>query len=183
MRFGLSAKAVADVNDVKSSLIRTRRIVFTPTVALKEELASTAINITCYDRYGEIVKRVTSTDPGTVEEPDQGDDNGTGENNGTGGDSQSQTVTAPTISGETQFTDTTQVSISGPAGAEIRYTTDGSTPTAESTLYSEPFTLSDSATVKAIAIKDGVSSQVSAKSFTKGSGGGGSSNGGGNDVN
>ena len=182
MRFGLSAKAVADVNDVKSSLIRTRRIVFTPTVALKEELASTAINITCYDRYGEIVKRVTSTDPGTVEEPDQGDDNGTGENNGTGGDSQSQTVTAPTISGETQFTDTTQVSISGPAGAEIRYTTDGSTPTAESTLYSEPFTLSDTATVKAIAIKDGVSSQVSTKSFTKGSGGGGS-NGGGNDVN
>ncbi|MBR2096287.1 MAG: chitobiase/beta-hexosaminidase C-terminal domain-containing protein [Prevotella sp.] len=91
-------------------------------------------------------------------------------------------VTAPTISGETQFTDTTQVSISGPASAEIRYTTDGSTPTAESTLYSEPFTLSDTATVKAIAIKDGVSSQVSTKSFTKGSGGGGS-NGGGNDVN
>ena len=44
MRFGLSAKAVEDVNDVKSSLIRTRRIVFTPTVALKEELANTAIN-------------------------------------------------------------------------------------------------------------------------------------------
>ena len=154
MRFGLSAKAVADVNDVKSSLIRTRRIVFTPTVALKEELASTAINITCYDRYGEIVKRVTSADPGTVEEPDQGDDNGTS------GDSQTETVTAPTISGETQFTDTTQVSISGPAGAEIRYTTDGSTPTAESTLYSEPFTLSDTATVKAIAIMGGVSSQV-----------------------
>ena len=76
MRFGLSAKAVEDVNDVKSSLIRTRRIVFTPTVALKEELANTAINITCYDRNGEIVKRVTSSDPGTVEEPEQGDDNG-----------------------------------------------------------------------------------------------------------
>ena len=84
MRFGLSAKAVADVNDVKSSLIRTRRIVFTPTVALKDELANTAINITCYDRNGEIVKRVTSADPGTVEEPEQGDDNGTGENSGTG---------------------------------------------------------------------------------------------------
>ena len=78
MRFGLSAKAVADVNDVKSSLIRTRRIVFTPTVALKEELANTAINITCYDRNGDVVKRVTSSDPGTVEESDQGDDNGTG---------------------------------------------------------------------------------------------------------
>ena len=82
MRFGLSAKAVEDVNDVKSSLIRTRRIVFTPTVALKEELANTSINITCYDRNGEIVKRVVSTDPGTVEESDQSDDNGTGENGG-----------------------------------------------------------------------------------------------------
>ena len=86
MRFGLSAKAVEDVNDVKTSLIKTRRIIFTPTVALKEELASTAIQITCYDRNGEIVKRVTSSDPGTVEEP-SGDENGT-ENTGsdTGGD-------------------------------------------------------------------------------------------------
>ena len=85
MRFGLSAKAVEDVNDVKTSLIKTRRIVFTPTVALKEELASTAIQITCYDRNGEIVKRVTSADPGTVEETDNTDDNGennVGENNG-----------------------------------------------------------------------------------------------------
>ena len=76
MRFGLSAKAVADVNDVKTSLIRTRRIIFTPTVALKDELANTAIQITCYDRNGNIVKRVTSADPGTVEEP-EGDENGT----------------------------------------------------------------------------------------------------------
>ena len=87
MRFGLSAKAVADVNDVKTSLITTRRIIFTPTVALKEELANTPIQITCYDRDGNIVKRVTSADAGTVEEP-EGDDNGTEntqntENNGT----------------------------------------------------------------------------------------------------
>ena len=86
MRFGLSAKAVADVNDVKSSLIRTRRIVFTPTVALKEELANTSIQITCYDRNGDVVKRVTSDDPGTVEEPEQGDDKPEqGDDNGTGG--------------------------------------------------------------------------------------------------
>ena len=87
MRFGLSAKAVADVNDVKSSLIRTRRIIFTPAVALKEELANTAINITCYDRNGEVVKRVTSTDPGTVEEP-EGDDNGQNTENGENGQSE-----------------------------------------------------------------------------------------------
>ena len=57
---------------------------FTPTVALKEELANTSIQITCYDRNGDVVKRVTSDDPGTVEEPEQGDDNGTGGNTGGG---------------------------------------------------------------------------------------------------
>ena len=70
MRFGLRAKAVENVNDVKTSLIKTRRIIFTPTQDLKDELADTAIQITCYDRNGEEVKRVTSTDPGTVEDPD-----------------------------------------------------------------------------------------------------------------
>ena len=70
MRFGLRAKAVEDVNDVKSKLIKTRRIIFTPDVDLKEELASTAIQITCYDRNGKEVKRVTSTDGGEVEDND-----------------------------------------------------------------------------------------------------------------
>ena len=78
------------------------------------------------------------------------------------------------ISGETPFAESTTVSMSGPDGAEIRYTTDGSTPTAESTLYSEAITLSDSTTVKAIAIKDGNSSQVSTKEFSKSDGNGGS---------
>ena len=95
-----------------------------------------------------------------------------GGNQSQGGGSQSETVTAPTISGTTPFAETTSVSISGPAGAEIHYTTDGSTPTAESTLYSEAFTLSDTATVKAIAIKDGESSEVASKLFTKSSGDG-----------
>lgn len=92
MRFSLSAKSVADVNDVKSSLIKTRRIVFTPSVELKEELKSTSVIITCYDRNGEIVKRVTSTDDGTIED-NSGEDT-TGENDGgntpSGGDSQNQ---------------------------------------------------------------------------------------------
>ena len=55
---------------MKTSLIKTRRIIFTPTQDLKDELADTAIQITCYDRNGEEVKRVTSSDPGTVEDPD-----------------------------------------------------------------------------------------------------------------
>jgi predicted histone-like DNA-binding protein len=180
MRFGLSAKAVEDVNDVKTSLIRTRRIVFTPTVALKEELASTAIQITCYDRNGDIVKRVTSADPGTVEETDNTDDNGV--NNGSeqnGSSTSSETVAAPTISGETPFDESTLATISGPDGAEIRYTVDGSTPTAESSLYSEALTLTDTVLVKAIAIKDGVSSEVASKTFTKNGSG---DNGGGFDT-
>ena len=180
MRFGLSAKAVADVNDVKTSLIRTRRIVFTPTVALKEELANTAIQITCYDRNGEIVKRVTSADPGTVEETDNTDDNGV--NNGSeqnGSSTSSETVAAPTISGETPFDESTLATISGPDGAEIRYTVDGSTPTAESSLYSEALTLTGTVLVKAIAIKNGVSSEVASKTFTKNGSG---DNGGGFDT-
>ena len=182
MRFGLSAKAVEDVNDVKSSLIKTRRIVFTPTVALKEELASTAIQITCYDRNGEIVKRVTSADPGTVEETDNTDDNGensgseqggsgssTGSETGGSGSQQSssEAVTAPEISGTTPFTDSTEVTIQGPQGAALYYTTDGSTPTSESMDYSEPITLSATTTVKAIAILDGETSAVASKTFTK----------------
>ena len=86
MRFGLSAKTVADVNDVKTSLIKTRRIIFTPAMELKNELAQTSVIITCYDRNGNEVKRVTSADPGEVEET--GDDNNgenTGENTGNGG--------------------------------------------------------------------------------------------------
>ena len=74
MRFGLRAKSVENVEDVKSSLISSRRIIFTPTQDLKDELASTAIQITCYDRNGEIVKRVTSSDAGTVEDPENSTD-------------------------------------------------------------------------------------------------------------
>ena len=70
MRFGVRSKAVEDVNDVKSSLITTRRIIFTPDVDLKDELKNTAIQITCYDRNGDEVKRVTSADDGEVEEGD-----------------------------------------------------------------------------------------------------------------
>ena len=88
-------------------------------------------------------------------------------------DSSSSSVAAPTISGMMSFAESTQVTITAESGAEIHYTTDGSTPTASSTLYSEALTLSDTTTVKAIAIKNGISSSVSSKTFTKSSGGNG----------
>ena len=87
MRFGLRAKSCANVNEVKTSLIKTRRIIFTPDVDLKDELHNTSIQITCYDRNGEVVKRVTSTDPGTVEEPE--DQDTTGDNEGENGSTNS----------------------------------------------------------------------------------------------
>ena len=80
MRFGLRAKSCASVNDVKTSLIKSRRIIFTPNSELKDELHSTAIQITCYDRNGDEVKRVTSTDPGNVEDPETENENENGGN-------------------------------------------------------------------------------------------------------
>ena len=69
MRFGLRSKSVEKVEDVKAGLFSTRRIIFTPSFDLKDELASTAIQITCIDRNGKEVKRVTSTS-GEVEDPE-----------------------------------------------------------------------------------------------------------------
>lgn len=84
MRFGLRATSVSDVNKVASSLITTRRVIFTPNTDIKDELARTSISITCYDRNGEIVKRVTSSDEGNVEDEEPGD-NPSGSDNTDGG--------------------------------------------------------------------------------------------------
>ena len=84
MRFGLRSKAVEDVNKVKAGLITSRRIIFTPSVDLKDELANTAVQITCYDRNGDEVRRVTSIDDGTVEDNEGTNEN---ENQNTGGSS------------------------------------------------------------------------------------------------
>ena len=92
------------------------------------------------------------------------------EQGGSGSEEQQNTLAKPTISGVTPFTESTEVTMSGPEDAEIYYTTDGSTPTAQSTLYEGGFTLSDTTTVKAIAIKNGESSEVSTKLFSKGTG-------------
>ena len=82
MRFGLRAKSVEKVDEVKAGLITSRRIIFTPAVELKDELAGTAIQITCYDRDGKEVKRVTSTDSGDIEDPESGNQNGGGNGGG-----------------------------------------------------------------------------------------------------
>ena len=83
MRFGVRSKAVENLEDVKTNLITTRRIVFTPSVEVKDELKNTSIQITCLDEDGNVLKRVTSGDSGEVEDPEnENTENGT-ENNGT----------------------------------------------------------------------------------------------------
>ena len=193
MRFGVRSKAVEKLEDVKANLISVRRIVFTPSVEVKDELKNTAIQITCLDEDGNVLKRVTSGDSGEVEDTENngsgseqgsgsgegsGSSEGTGSENGQGGSStgsetaggsgsETESVEAPVIDGATPFDESTEVTITGPEDAEIRYTTDGTAPNAQSTLYDSAITLTDTATVKAIAIKNGVSSEAATKVFTK----------------
>ena len=189
MRFGVRSKAVAELEDVKTNLISVRRIIFTPNVEVKDELKNTSIQITCLDEDGNVLKRVTSGDSGEVEDSENSGSENSGSGSGPaesaenaengsgsqGGGSQSQqnSVAAPTISGVSPFEETSQVSISGPDGATIYYSENGDDPDANDTLYTQPFTIDETTTIKAIAIKDGVSSQVTTKVFTKGTGGSG----------
>ena len=84
MRFGLRSESVADVNKVGANLITSRRVIFTPNSDIKKELAETSVSITCYDRNGNLVKRVTSTDDGTVDTPDEGGEENGGSGSGGG---------------------------------------------------------------------------------------------------
>ena len=79
MRFGLRSKSVTNVNDVASSLITSRRVIFVPSTDIKDELKKTSINIPCYDRNGDIVKRVTSADDSEVEDPENDNPDGGGD--------------------------------------------------------------------------------------------------------
>lgn len=85
MRFGVRAKSVETVAEVASGLITARRVIFTPNVDIKEELQRTAIQITCYDKDGKVIKNVTSGDGGSVEDPDNSPSGG-GNNTPGGGD-------------------------------------------------------------------------------------------------
>ena len=89
MRFGVRSNSVEKVEDVNSALITSRRVIFTPSTEIKQELAKTAISITCYDRNGNVIKQVTSDDDGNVdygEEPDPTPSNPTPSDPDTGGE-------------------------------------------------------------------------------------------------
>ena len=185
-KVGFSSIGVNKKDDCGAQNITTRRVLFQPEservvvgqqkkdgkVKQKYVIVKTLVKDVIFEEtYDTALKPETESD--SSDSQSGGTQNGGTQNGGTsGGGSQSTALASPTISGTTPFAETTSVSISGPAGAEIHYTTDGSTPTSESTLYSEAFTLSDTTTVKAIAIKDGESSEVASRLFTKSSGDG-----------
>ena len=133
MRFGLRASSVADVNKVAASLITSRRVIFVPNTEIKDELAKTSINITCYDRNGELVKRVTSSDSGDIEDPEAEENGGdtpngggsnTGGDNGgnNGGNTGNVTPSAPKLTISRSGNGTSSVSANGNAvssGSEL----------------------------------------------------------------
>ena len=175
-----------------NNLVEGVNFIFIPENVQGEEITSKKFKEQCSLQFAYLVetfykviggkkKSYTLRTPLSAWEVAQSDDEGSGENSGSNGngsseggtgenDSQTQTVMAPQITGTTPFAETTSVSIQAEQGAEIRYTTDGSTPTAESTLYSAPITLSDTSTVKAIAIMGGQSSEMASKTFIKSNG-------------
>ena len=73
----------------------------------------------------------------------------------------------PVITGEATFEESVQVTITAADGAQIRYTLNGEDPTAESALYESALTLTETTTVKAVAIKGEEISAVASKTFTK----------------
>ena len=92
MRFSVRANSVENVEEVSSKLITSRRVIFTPSVDIKNELKQTGINITCFDKDGNLVKAVNSSDAGNVED-------GEDENTGNGTDNQGGTDNGSTDTG------------------------------------------------------------------------------------
>ena len=201
MKVGFSSIGVNKVEDCTSATITTRRVLFQPetervvvgqekkkdgTVKQKYVNAITLLKDVVFEETHDNSMNVESEESpaggsGNSENSGSGSgpaesaenaENGSGSQGGSGS-SNTNSVAAPTISGVNPFEETSQVSISGPDGATIYYSENGDDPDANDTLYTQPFTIDETTTIKAIAIKDGVSSQVTTKVFTKGTGGSG----------
>ena len=202
MRFGLRSKSIADVNKVGSDLITTRRVIFTPNMEIKDELKKTSINITCYDRNGEVVKRVTSTDDGEVEDPEDdgggdtpngggsGSGSNTGGNNGgsnNGGNTGTVTPSAPKLTISRSGNGTSSVSANGNAvssGSELEAGTEVSISVTPAEGQVPTASLNGSSV--ALTESDGVYSgtfQMPSSNATLAINSGGATGGGGGDMN
>ena len=196
MKVGFSSIGVNKVEDCTSATITTRRVLFQPetervvvgqekkkdgTVKQKYVNAITLLKDVVFEETHDNSMNVESEESpaggsGNSENSGNGENtenSGSGSGSNTNGTNNTNSVAAPTISGVSPFEETSQVSISGPEGATIYYSENGDDPDTNDTLYTQPFTIDETTTIKAIAIKDGVSSQVTTKVFTKGTGGSG----------
>jgi len=196
MKVGFSSIGVNKVEDCTSATITTRRVLFQPetervvvgqekkkdgTVKQKYVNAITLLKDVVFEETHDNSMNVESEESpaggsGNSENSGNGENtenSGSGSGSNTNGTNGTNSVAAPTISGVSPFEETSQVSISGPDGATIYYSENGDDPDTNDTLYTQPFTIDETTTIKAIAIKDGVSSQVTTKVFTKGTGGSG----------
>ena len=77
------------------------------------------------------------------------------------------TVVTPTIHGDEEFVESTEVSISTEDGYKVYYTLDGTEPTNASTEYTAPFTINATTTVKAVAYEGATASDVVSKTLKK----------------
>ena len=183
MRFSVRARSVENVNDVKTSLIKTRRVIFTPSQEVKDELANTSISITCYDRNGEIVKRVTSADDAEIEDNDNENQN-ENENQGGSGSSNSGNSgsSVPTLTISRSGSGSSAVTVGGNAvnsGSQIAAGTEvalsvtpaaGQTPTATLNGSSVSLTESDGTYTGTFQMPDGNATLVINSGSTGGGG-------------
>ena len=133
MRFGVRSKAVEDLDDVKTNLITTRRIVFTPSVDVKDELKNTSIQITCLDEDGNVLKRVTSSDSGDIEDTEnEGDETQQGEQGEQGEQGQQGQQGGSSTGSETAQGYALTISKSGTGSASV--TKDGNAVTSGTSL-------------------------------------------------
>jgi len=192
LKVGFSSIGVNKVEDCTSATITTRRVLFQPetervvvgqekksdgTVKQKYVNAITLLKDVVFEETHDNSMNVEAEDSGTTDSTDSTDSGNSGsQNSGSGSSNTNDTndtnsVAVPVISGSSPFEESTQVSISGPDGASIYYSVNGDDPDTNDTLYTQPFTVDETTTVKAIAIKDGVSSSVASKTLYKSSGG------------
>ena len=180
IRFAVRAQA-AKLEKVGVDLIKAKRIVFTPSVDIKKELAATSINITCIDRDGNIVKRVT-TDGGDVEDGEENENEN--ENQGGSGSSGSGNSgsSVPTLTISRSGSGTSAVTVGGnavnsgsqiAAGTEVALSVtpaEGQTPTATLNGSSVSLTESDGTYTGTFQMPDGNATLVINSGSTGGGG-------------
>ena len=183
MRFSVRARSVENVNDVKTSLIKTRRVIFTPSQEVKDELANTSISITCYDRNGEIVKRVTSADDAEIEDNDNENQNENENQGGNSGGSGNGGSSVPTLTISKTGSGSSAVTVGGnavnsgsqiAAGTEVALSVtpaEGQTPTATLNGSSVALTESDGTYTGTFQMPDGNATLVINSGSTGGGGG------------